>query len=98
MGQREFTDSRGTRWMVWNTTPMTGSVLAGDMQQGWLTFESDGERRRLAPVPRDWENAANDRLELYCRAGEKVARTTPIRGIALEPEKESGEQRVEGSE
>jgi hypothetical protein len=88
MGQREFTDSRGRHWLVWSTTPMTGSVLASEMRQGWLTFDSDSERRRLVPIPRDWENAANDRLELYCRAAQGVSRTTPIRGITQAPEKE----------
>ena len=81
MAHREFTDSKGTRWMVWSTTPSQGSVLAGDMQKGWLTFESDAERRRLAPVPRDWEEAGAERMELYCRAAEAVTRTTPIRGV-----------------
>jgi len=88
MAQREFTDSRGTHWLVWSTMPMTGSVLAGEMRQGWLTFEWGGERRRLFPIPRDWENAANNRLELYCRAAQGVSRTTPIRGITEVPEKE----------
>jgi hypothetical protein len=83
MAQREFTDSKGTRWMVWSTPPSQGSVLGGDMQKGWLTFESDGERRRLVPVPRDWEQAAPDRMELYCRAAQPVTRTTPIRGIPM---------------
>ena len=81
MPQREFTDSKGTRWLVWSTTPTQGAVLAGDMQKGWLTFESDGERRRLVPIPRDWEDAATDRMELYCRAAQAVTRTTPIRGV-----------------
>jgi len=52
MSQREFTDSKGTHWLVWSTTPTPGAVLASDMQKGWLTFESDTERRRLVPVPR----------------------------------------------
>ena len=83
MAQREFTDSKGTRWLVWSTTPTQGAVLGGDMQKGWLTFESDMERRRLVPVPRDWENAADDRMELYCRAAQAVTRTTPIRGTPM---------------
>ena len=86
MPQREFTDSRGTSWLVWSTTPTTGAVLDGEMQQGWLTFECDEQRRRLVPVPRDWESAALDRLELYCRAAQAVARTTPIRGVTQPPE------------
>lgn len=88
MPQREFTDSNGTRWLVWSTTPSAGSVLGTDMQKGWLTFESDDERRRLVPIPRDWEAAASDRMELYCKAAERVTRTTPMRGVArqLDPE------------
>ena len=88
MAQREFTDSHGTHWLVWSTTPTTTTV-PGAMREGWLTFESDGERRRLVPVPRDWENAADDRMELYCRAAQPVTRTTPIRGIGQTPEKET---------
>ena len=85
MAHREFTDSRGISWMVWSTTPSAGSVLGGEMRQGWLTFESDGERRRLVPIPNNWEEAASERLELYCRAAQAVARTTPIRGIPEQP-------------
>lgn len=88
MPQREFTDSKGTRWLVWSTTPTQGAVLGGDMQKGWLTFESDAERRRLVPIPRDWEQAAADRMELYCRAAQPVTRTTPIRGIPMPTEGE----------
>jgi hypothetical protein len=55
------------------------------MRQGWLTFESDGERRRLAPIPPGWEDVAVDRLDLYCRAAQAVSRTTPIRGIPQPP-------------
>lgn len=68
---------------------MAGAVLTGDMQQGWLTFESDGERRRLTPIPHEWENAAVDRLELYCRTAQRVTRTTPIRGIGQTSETET---------
>jgi hypothetical protein len=88
MAQREFTDSNGIHWLVWSTTPMPGSVLGDDMRQGWLTFESDGERRRLAPIPRAWEDAAMERLELYCKNAQAVSRTTPIRGIPQPPETE----------
>ena len=89
MAHREFTDSRGTTWMVWGTTPSPGSVLGGEMRDGWLTFESDGERRRLAPIPRNWEEAAPDRLEIYCRAAQAVTRTTPIRGLHQPPTDEA---------
>jgi hypothetical protein len=34
---------------------------------GWLAFESDGEKRRLAPVPDAWEELSADTLEKLCR-------------------------------
>jgi hypothetical protein len=41
-----------------------------DMAQGWLTFESrDGERRRLAPIPKTgagWSNATDQELKAWC--------------------------------
>ena len=93
MAQREFTDTKGTRWLVWSTTPTQGAVLGSEMQKGWLTFESDGERRRLVPIPRDWEQAAADRMELYCRAAQAVTRTTPIRGVQMPTEGEEPDAR-----
>ena len=86
MAHREFTDSKGTRWMVWSTTPVAGAVLNAEMQKGWLTFDSEAERRRLVPIPKDWEESSHDRMELYCRAAEPVTRTTPIRGTAQQSE------------
>ena len=93
MAQREFTDSKGTRWLVWSTTPSQGSVLVSDMQNGWLTFECETERRRLVPVPRDWELAAPERMELYCRAAQPVTRTTPIRGIPMPTDRDESSTR-----
>jgi hypothetical protein len=30
---------------------------------GWICFESDGEKRRLCPLPHGWEQASIDELE-----------------------------------
>jgi hypothetical protein len=72
---REFTDANGVLWKVWNTIPIATGV-AGSMQHGWLTFASSVERRRLAPIPAGWEDAAPDRLCRYCDEAERMARTT----------------------
>jgi hypothetical protein len=40
---------------------------------GWLTFESPGERRRLAPIPSDWEFTAREQMTEWC------ARACPAR-------------------
>lgn len=85
MAYREFVDSTGVRWRAWSTVPVPGAVFRRDMEDGWLTFESDAGRRRLAPLPRAWEEASPQRLELMCRAAEQIERTSPLRGIAKPP-------------
>src|SRR5579872_3727791 len=97
MALREFTDSRGRRWMVWdvfptlaerrhrNAGPPPGARerrrfyeqrprISEAMSRGWLTFESsDGERRRLAPIPdavTGWHNADEDELRTWCAQAE----------------------------
>jgi hypothetical protein len=32
------------------------------LQQGWLAFQSGSERRRLAPIPGNWDALAEDAL------------------------------------
>jgi hypothetical protein len=36
--------------------------LPGDFSNGWLCFESSGDKRRLAPVPDAWERARDGEL------------------------------------
>lgn len=63
---RAFTDSAGTEWRVWDVLPSVGSndVMSVEglsslkntaFANGWLCFESEREKRRLAPIPRGWE-------------------------------------------
>jgi hypothetical protein len=78
MGYREFIDSLGMMWKVWNTIPLAGAVLHGEMKDGWLTFESTGSRlRRLAPVPTDWEQLSTEQLEQLCAQAAEIRRATP---------------------
>jgi hypothetical protein len=80
MPVRVFVDSTGVNWRVWSTVPTTSaSVLSSGFDQGWLTFECDACVRRLAPIPRGWEDASADRLELMCRAAQQSPRRTPPR-------------------
>jgi hypothetical protein len=75
MASRKFRDRAGVEWHVWSTVPSRGSVLGAEFGHGWLTFESVSARRRLAPIPPDWEQASDERLELFCRAAQQVSRT-----------------------
>jgi hypothetical protein len=77
MGIRSFTDEQGTAWRVWSTQPSTRTVLGREFASGWLTFQCEDGLRRLAPIPRDWEEASIERLRLMCRVAAPVKRTTP---------------------
>jgi len=48
--------------------------ISPKMSRGWLAFEaSDGERRRLAPVPDtppQWEQASDEQLRTWCAIAE----------------------------
>lgn len=63
---RAFTDSTGVEWRVWDVFPSAGpadvgaDALSGSLKNtafanGWLCFESEREKRRLAPIPAGWE-------------------------------------------
>src|SRR3954467_13159170 len=65
MAVREFTDEGGRAWRVWCILPeaihpvtRAEDYLADCFQLGWLVFEttSGEEKRRLCPIPRDWED------------------------------------------
>ena len=43
------------------------STNVRDLLGGWLCFESATEKRRLPPIPRNWESASEERLNLLCR-------------------------------
>jgi hypothetical protein len=75
MAMRDFRDSGGVHWVVWSTVPWSASVL-DDTRGGWLTFVSPSSRRRVMPIPADWEHASAERLEMICRSGVEVV--TPV--------------------
>jgi hypothetical protein len=89
MSIREFVDSKGVTWRVWRTSPRSGYVYTERLRDGWLTFESVQQRRRLAPVPAGWADATPDRLDLMCRAAEPVRRRS--RPVIQPGRVESGE-------
>jgi hypothetical protein len=83
---REFTDSAGVAWRVWSTVPRADSVYDENLRSGWLTFESASVRKRLAPIPRDWQGAPTERLELMCRVAELVRRAKGRAPLTPDPE------------
>ena len=82
MGYAEFTDRDGISWRVWQTLPQSADLLTTlpeQWKEGWLTFESEADKRRLAPVPAEWDSLPPSRLELLCRMAQPAARSSPDR-------------------
>jgi hypothetical protein len=77
---RLFDDARGTRWDVWavypEARPSQLTALPGTFQTGWLVFESISEKRRLSPIPSNWQSLAPGELERLCERAETASRRT----------------------
>jgi hypothetical protein len=54
--------------------------LGAKWANGWLTFETRGEKRRLAPYPTDWFARSDEQLERLC-ASATVTKSPPRRLI-----------------
>jgi hypothetical protein len=69
---RAFVDSVGVEWLVREiATPKLSASLSRLLQSdrrrgGWLVFEAEGEKRRLAPYPPDWRTMSVFELERWC--------------------------------
>jgi hypothetical protein len=92
MAVREFVDSSGEKWRVWNTRPSRGEMLSGEFEHGWLTFESVTSLRRCTPIPPGWETASPYRLEQLCRDATET-RQPPSGGSPVVDEAESASGR-----
>lgn len=63
-----------------NLTPFVSPQLSG----GWLCFESDSEKRRLAPLPPAWEEAPDEELSVLWERADPVApRKIHISGLSV---------------
>ena len=52
----------GVEWSVFDVTPSRARALAPALQEGWLCFENATERRRLPPIPPNWQQFTSERL------------------------------------
>lgn len=81
---RGFTDSTGVEWRVWEVFPSKAgaptdaekyshsSLKDTAFAEGWLCFECQDQKRRLAPIPPDWAQREIPVLEQLC------AQATPV--------------------
>lgn len=75
-GEGGFADRRLTPERRRN--PFRRSIeVASEFSQGWLCFESEGEKRRLAPVPDGWDESGPDRLGTWLQAAKRVVKCGP---------------------
>jgi hypothetical protein len=105
MASREFTDSTGVVWRVWDVTPahLHPATRAEEFMEpyagGWLAFESPFEKRRLiAPYPPRWADYDLAQLEMLCRAAEPVGRKrkdTPTEQLNISEQTAELEERAD---
>ena len=69
---RQFRDAAGVEWQVHLTDRTIAAehrrdhLLPAEYREGWLVFESDTEKRRLAPVPEGWSDLSDEALSALC--------------------------------
>jgi hypothetical protein len=52
-------------------------MLSAGLDGGWLCFEaSSAEKRRLTPIPGDWQRCAEQRLEQYLQQAKPALRAS----------------------
>jgi len=57
--------------------PGTRGAVATEFSSGWLCFASNGEKRRLAPVPVNWMSANDGQVAEWCRIARRVIKCGP---------------------
>lgn len=94
MALREFEDTDGVTWRVWDTSPDILSGLTLEMQRGWLTFDNGRERRRLSPIPPEWMGLPLERLSLLLKLAEPWRSRHSSTPTPPHPERRAAERRV----
>jgi hypothetical protein len=94
MPYREIEDEDGV-WMVFSTEPRSGANVRPQYAMGWLSFQRGPERRRLSPIPTDWEHADDDQIRLWLHHAAPVEKTDddwmagdPLESIGARPRAE----------
>jgi hypothetical protein len=55
----------------------TRGAVATEFSTGWLCFASNGEKRRLVPVPTNWMSANDSQVAEWCRIAKRVLKCGP---------------------
>lgn len=98
MAARTFEAPDRAVWSVWEVIPgrvsefrsSFGPHLPRDLADGWLCFDCGTEKRRLAPLPRDWAERPEQDLLFWCRAAAPVV-ARPGQAVSCDASPASGE-------
>jgi hypothetical protein len=89
---REIEDERGVHWAAFEVHPATAGERPNVREQfrdGWLSFDSENETRRIAPIPVGWQVVAGERLLELLKLAEPATRragaTAPVSRSARRP-------------
>jgi hypothetical protein len=88
MAHRTFVDRIGMTWDVWDVRPETKpgyEAFSGVPAGGWLCFQSGSTRKRLIPIPPDWDTLPEDELQRYWRLAAPVALRNSVRADGGNP-------------
>ena len=94
MAVRDVVDEDGTKWKIWAVSTSTfhpktaAEDYLGDYSEGWLCFECDKQRCRLARYPRDWDKLPDKELIRLLKTAHTVTPrklTPPKPGTAANP-------------
>jgi hypothetical protein len=73
---RRFVDERGVSWDAFAVLPTSEprglARLPEQYQHGWLCFESATEKRRLGPIPAEWQTVNDEVLRRFRDAAQPV--------------------------
>jgi len=81
-------DRRHPRHFPWNgperrrgsdrrLTSQRRITLSEGYGSGWLTFESLEEKRRLVPIPSEWDKLSQAELRMLCGKAKRISKTEP---------------------
>ena len=85
---REIEDENGVRWSVFEVHPTTTAdrpSVRERFRDGWLSFDSGLETRRLVPIPADWQTASGERLLELLNIAERATRRSGGRSAPATP-------------
>jgi hypothetical protein len=74
----QFVDGEGRTWAVREVSDPTLAMIPPhllaqpEFANGWLLFETSGEKRRLAPYPEDWAHVPVPQLETLCGRAKRI--------------------------